>query len=537
MAVGRLRIAGDVPGHEFHGNQWTDAHASEKAKEIADAEGWAVYGKVFGGQIDYPGNVDKDLNIKQTHSRLVPLKELAATQDYTSVEKAGRIAKGGERLEVHVAKVGDKWAILDGHHSAIAAALRGQDSVRVTVHEKKVRALGGPGSGNFGHAGRPGEVGGSGESGGTPISELSLKDKGFYLEDYQKIWIEEGLVDLVELPIKDTYQHEYDHQIGQTTGQGGIQKDDRTVLKMLDDWKQGYRLPVIEVHKTEKGYKISDGQHRMVAYSVDHDTIPALVTRDRSHEHRKTEVAKLFRAESASRSNTPIHQAADAHLAKLSVAVRYAFVAGRRAFKRSKSPSAAAKAVRVALEDVLPSVLLNVVAAGGDAGLGMLRGKLCAAGDVDSDLRGLASTKFAFNVKDPLAVRWALEHAAELAVGISDTTEEAIKAAVARQLDTGEDSYDAILEAVGSEARAETIARTEVMTAASEGQRQGWQQAIDKGLLPEDSTAAWISTPGCCDLCEGLDGETRTLDGSYPDPGGDGPPLHPNCRCTEGIVS
>lgn len=36
----------------------------------------------------------------------------------------------------------------------------------ILLHKDRLRELGGPGSGNFGHAGRPGERGGSGEGGG-----------------------------------------------------------------------------------------------------------------------------------------------------------------------------------------------------------------------------------------------------------------------------------------------------------------------------------------------------------------------------------
>ena len=37
-----------------------------------------------------------------------------------------------------------------------------------------------------------------------------------------------------------------------------------------------------------------------------------------------------------------------------------------------------------------------------------------------------------------------------------------------------------------------------------------------------------------CDDCDELDGTTAPINGSYAG-GADGPPLHPNCRCTEGI--
>lgn len=99
-------------------------------------------------------------------------------------------------------------------------------------------------------------------------------------------------------------------------------------------------------------------------------------------------------------------------------------------------------------------------------------------------------------------------------------------------------AYQDILDAVGDEARANVIARTESMRAANGGQREAWLQAVDSGLLSGRARRTWIATPdeGVCPLCEALDGQTADLDGEYPDDGGDGPPLHPNCRCTEGVA-
>lgn len=143
-----------------------------------------------------------------------------------------------------------------------------------------------------------------------------------------------------------------------------------------------------------------------------------------------------------------------------------------------------------------------------------------------------------FDATNPDVVRWAREHAVELAKNLGDTTEQDIKDVIARGLEEGnlDEVFDDVLNAVGDPDRAQLIARTEIMTAANEGQRQGWSQAVDDGLLPSDSQVAWIATTDACAECDDLDGETRDLDGAYPDPGGDGPPLHPNCRCTEGII-
>ncbi len=229
--------------------------------------------------------------------------------------------------------------------------------------------------------------------------------------------------------------------------------------------------------------------------------------------------------------DTPVHKAADKHLDALTVAVRYTFAKGRKALGKSANADAAVKAVKAALLDVLPDVLLSALLAGGKA----TTLKVSRA----AERRALAGKvlDFRFDVSNPLAAQWAREHAAELAKGISETTREDIAAAIANQEETGESAYDDILDAVGDDARAELIARTETMFAANEGQRQAWDQAVDKGLLDEDSKRVWIAAGDACPECDELDGEETTLDGEYPGDGGDGPPLHPACRCTEGIVS
>ncbi len=143
-----------------------------------------------------------------------------------------------------------------------------------------------------------------------------------------------------------------------------------------------------------------------------------------------------------------------------------------------------------------------------------------------------------FDATNPRAAQWAKDHAAELAKGISDTTEERIKDAVSRAFEGAgiDELFGDIEDAVGDEDRAALIGRTEAMTAVNEGQREGWDQAIESGLLSGDEKVAWIATSDACPECEELDGETRGIDGEYPGDGGDGPPLHPNCRCTEGII-
>jgi len=86
--------------------------------------------------------------------------------------------------------------------------------------------------------------------------------------------------------------------------------------------------------------------------------------------------------------------------------------------------------------------------------------------------------------------------------------------------------------------RAETIARTETMMASNEGQREAWRQVVEEGLLDEtEFEREWIVTPDdrLCDRCLAMDGKRAPINETY-EGGTEGPPLHPRCRCTEGLV-
>lgn len=228
-----------------------------------------------------------------------------------------------------------------------------------------------------------------------------------------------------------------------------------------------------------------------------------------------------------------IHAAADAHLTLMTAAVYAAFAYGRKAYK-SGGMKAAVKAVRDKVRELLPSVLLKVVKAGGDVGFAQLSKQRSAIRVLKP---GSAKTTLTvkFDVSNPAAVKWATEHVAELADGISATTEQRIKDAVASALegDGIDAAYDLILDAVGNADRAEMIARTEVMDAANEGLAQSWDQAVESSLLTGDEQKVWIATEGACDECEAVDGEEVPLDEDFSV--GDDPPAHPNCRCTMGL--
>lgn len=148
-----------------------------------------------------------------------------------------------------------------------------------------------------------------------------------------------------------------------------------------------------------------------------------------------------------------------------------------------------------------------------------------------------------FDATNPEAVKWVQDHTGELISGVLDTTRENIRALVeqAFQGDFDVDELASRIDAeIGDDDRAETIARTETMTASNEGQQEAWSQAADDGLLTGDETQVWIITDDdrLCDECNDLDGATAGLDESFQSQSGDeydGPPAHPRCRCTVGL--
>lgn len=256
-----------------------------------------------------------------------------------------------------------------------------------------------------------------------------------------------------------------------------------------------------------------------------------------------------------------VHAAADSFEAKMVVAVEHAFAVARRsvdkasllnALKLDSRPvkrrallaalSPAPKALEAALFRTVAPVLERCYRAGGEAGLARL-GALTRTLE-EADLRSLRrestpTMTMKFDAKSEASKRWARKHSGELVRQITKTTRQRIAKAVVRALDGGSPRqlYKDILQVIGNKERADLIARTELMDAANSGQRESWAQAVEEGLLTGLEMREWIATddPSLCDHCDRLDGKLAELDGDYPDGGGIGPPLHPRCRCTEGI--
>lgn len=76
--------------------------------------------------------------------------------------------------------------------------------------------------------------------------------------------------------------------------------------------------------------------------------------------------------------------------------------------------------------------------------------------------------------------------------------------------------------------RANTIARTEIMRANSEGRKEAWGQGVEGGWIDPGAQKEWIAEADACEICEPLSGMRVPLNEEFPE--GD-PPAHPNCRC------
>lgn len=180
-----------------------------------------------------------------------------------------------------------------------------------------------------------------------------------------------------------------------------------------------------------------------------------------------------------------------------------------------------------------------------------------------------------FDITNPLAVQAARETAAAMVTNVSAETRLAIRNVVTRAIEDGITYTDAakmIRALVGLTARdsmavlnlraslielglnrdkvrakvasyaakklrerALTIARSEIMAAANDGQLAAWRQAQARGLLPPDAQRLWLITSDgtTCDDCLDMAGMKVPLHAAFP--GGD-PPRHPRCRCTAVLV-
>lgn len=106
--------------------------------------------------------------------------------------------------------------------------------------------------------------------------------------------------------------------------------------------------------------------------------------------------------------------------------------------------------------------------------------------------------------------------------GITDTTMDDLAKVLADGVGSGDSAKtlaDKVQTVIASPTRAMAIARTEINRAMTAGDLQTYR---DAGLSQFD----WLDSPGACPIC------IAKVEDNPHELGDDGPPAHPNCRCT-----
>lgn len=182
--------------------------------------------------------------------------------------------------------------------------------------------------------------------------------------------------------------------------------------------------------------------------------------------------------------------------------------------------------------------------------------------------------KFKFDDEAKAAQKASEEFAAKMVTEVSAETQKAINAVITKAIRDGIPPYDAArlvesliglttsqsmaamkyreelidngltLDKVDAkvneyadqllEARAEMIARTEIMDALNTGYEESLLQAQEEGFLSDNATKEVILTDDACEeICVPIAEQGPVPIGD--DFSEDGPPFHPHCRCTIGI--
>lgn len=183
---------GDLPGHEFHGNQYTDTTtgrtykpAKIKGEFLKKPEDLFERGeKEPTAAFMYPDGRIKVMNNGSFHQEAIQDKIHTtdeALQSYCADRGLIRLRAGAKGITIH-----DPGKFTDAQKGTFRRMFYngGADKHLNVLNEgglvsetwEAVIHKGGAGSGNYGHAGRPGEVGGSGPgmAGGFPTRENYL---------------------------------------------------------------------------------------------------------------------------------------------------------------------------------------------------------------------------------------------------------------------------------------------------------------------------------------------------------------------------
>jgi phage portal protein BeeE len=270
--------------------------------------------------------------------------------------------------------------------------------------------------------------------------------------------------------------------------------------------------------------------------------------------------------------------------ARLEPAMRRRFLAAAEAARGRINLEALAAALE---SGSLPAAEAAAMLDGLEQGLGHLvndlRAGFLAGGGVGHAVLEAAGVSMSLDLLNPRAVAWARTVGAARVTEITAETRAAVRGLIERAFTEGRDArktarairdvvglhsrqlnavenFRARLEADGTltdavverrtaryaeaqlRLRAQTIARTELMTASNQGQQSLWEAARAEGLLRAERTKrVWILTPDdrlCEEICEPMEDQEVGLDEPFTTGAGEqiaAPPAHPSCRCAVGL--
>lgn len=130
------------------------------------------------------------------------------------------------------------------------------------------------------------------------------------------------------------------------------------------------------------------------------------------------------------------------------------------------------------------------------------------------------------------AVRWARQYAGELVRGLTNTTQRAVREAVATFISTPGMTFTDLKDMLSqtfSPGRAEMIAVTETTRAFYEGGKEAVEEIRRVGF---DMVGIWRTAVDdrVCPICSPLEGLQENPSGGF-GPQNLTPPAHPRCRC------
>ena len=184
-----------------------------------------------------------------------------------------------------------------------------------------------------------------------------------------------------------------------------------------------------------------------------------------------------------------------------------------------------------------------------------------------------AGFKARFDYTDPRSIAWGTEQSARLVTAVTDEVRNQIRDVIgqaftqnktvvetARQLRTfiglnqrQQNSLEKFIQANidapnldkliidykkrAIKYRADMIARTEIITAESNGRYLGWTQAVEAGLADPNGMKRWSAASGerTCDTCGAMNGKSVKWDEPFPN-GVFNPPAHVMCRCSTSFL-